>query len=42
MSVVFLQVGRRKEKGRVDLSSLECVERVDTSVFDRDHVFQVC
>ncbi|XP_018022035.2 uncharacterized protein LOC108678186 [Hyalella azteca] len=35
------QSGRKKEKGRVDLSSVECVERVDESVFDRDNVFQV-
>ncbi|KAF2359571.1 Pleckstrin domain [Trinorchestia longiramus] len=36
-----LTSGRKKEKGRVDLSSVECVERVAESAFDRDHVFQI-
>ncbi|XP_066950454.1 tyrosine-protein kinase Btk isoform X6 [Macrobrachium rosenbergii] len=36
------QSGRRKERGRVKLSQVVAVECVDTEVFHRDWVFQLC
>ncbi|XP_063611964.1 tyrosine-protein kinase ITK/TSK-like, partial [Penaeus indicus] len=34
--------GRRKERGRVELIRVVAVESVDTAVFQRDFVFQLC
>lgn len=36
------QSGRRKERGRVELIRVVAVESVDTAVFQRDFVFQLC
>nr|XP_053629687.1 tyrosine-protein kinase Btk29A-like [Cherax quadricarinatus] len=36
------QSGRRKERGRVELSKVVVVECVDSAVFQRDWVFQLC
>ncbi|XP_071524543.1 tyrosine-protein kinase Btk isoform X6 [Panulirus ornatus] len=36
------QSGRRKERGRVELSRVVAVECVDSAVFQRDWVFQLC
>ncbi|XP_063860981.1 tyrosine-protein kinase Btk-like isoform X3 [Scylla paramamosain] len=36
------QSGRRKERGRVELSRVVAVECVNSVVFQRDYVFQLC
>ena len=35
------QGGRKKEKGRVELSLVDAVEKVEPKVFQKDHVFQI-